>query len=413
MTSREKVLKTLNFVQPDKVAVDFGSYHSSGIMAIAYNKLRNYLGLPKKLPKVYDIPQQLAIIDDDVLEQFGVDVIDMGPKGFCQDDSYWKPWVLPDGTDCLIPKWINMVKEGDNYTVAHDDGTPLAIQKKGMIYFEQIHFPLLENPEEKIDRLEDLFEYNMWSALLGFPKPWTYDKEGIEYLREGAKCLREKESRAIVGNFGGSLFEIGHAFFKMDNFYYQLVTNPDLINKYLDKLMEIYIRDLESYLKAVGPYIDVIGFSDDYGMQTGLQISKEMFRKFFKPRHSRLWHYAKELADVKTMLHSCGSIIELIPDFVEAGLDIVNPVQINAKNMEPERLKKEYGRSIVFWGGGCDTQKVLPDATPKEIREHVLRNLEILSPGGGFVFHQVHNIMANVSPENIVAMFDAVSEWNS
>jgi len=412
MTSREILLKTLNFVEPDKVVVDFGSYHSSSIMAIAYNKLRNYLGLPKKPPRVYDIPQQLAIIDEDVLERFNVDVIDMGTKGFCQDDSYWKPWVLPDGTDCLIPKWINVIKKGDDTIVSHPDGTPLAIQKKGMLYFEQLHFPLLENPEEKIDKLENFFEYNMWSALAGFPRPWTYDKEGVEYLSSGAKRLREKESRGIVGIFGGSLFEIGQAFFKMDNFYYQLATNPDLINRYLDKVMEIYMRDLESYLKAVGEYIDVIAFSDDYGMQTGLQISKEMFKKFFKPRHTKLWHYIKEVSDLKIMLHSCGSIIELIPDLVEAGLDIVNPVQINAKNMEPERLKKEFGRDIVFWGGGCDTQKVLPNATPKEVREHVLRNLEILYPGGGFVFQQVHNIMANVPPENIVAMFDTVAEWN-
>ncbi len=413
MTSQERVLKTLNFEEPDKVVVDFGSYHSSSIMAIAYNKLRNYLGLPKKLPRVYDIPQQLAIIDEDVLERFNVDVIDMGTKGFCQDDSYWKPWVLPDGTDCLIPKWVNAIKEGDDTLVCHQDETPLGIQKKGMIYFEQIHFPLLENPEAKIDKLEDLFEYNMWSALAGFPKPWTYDKDGIEYLSSGAKNLREKESRAIVGIFGGSLFETGQVFFRMDNFYYQLAANPDLINKYLDKIMEIYMRDLELYLKAVGKYIDVIAFSDDYGMQSGLQISKAMFEKFFKSRHSKLWYYAKELADVKTMLHSCGSIIELIPDFVEAGLDAVNPVQINAKNMEPDRLKKEHGRDITFWGGGCDTQRVLPNATPKEVREHVLKNLEILSPGGGFVFQQVHNIMANVPPENIVAMFDAVAEWNS
>jgi uroporphyrinogen decarboxylase len=151
---------------------------------------------------------------------------------------------------------------------------------------------------------------------------------------------------------------------------------------------------------------------DDYGMQTGSQISPNMYREFFKPRQKLIWGRAKELAPVKVMLHSCGGIIDLLPDMIEAGLDILNPVQIGAKNMDPEGLKSRFGRQLIFWGGGCDTQHVLREGTPEEIKGHVWRNLEVFTPGGGYVFQQVHNIEADIPPENIVAMFDTVREWN-
>jgi uroporphyrinogen decarboxylase len=231
-------------------------------------------------------------------------------------------------------------------------------------------------------------------------------------LAEGARQLREKTDRAIVGLFGAPLLEGGQQLFRIDNFYFALAAEPDLVHRFLDKLVSIYIQRLALYLKAVGPYIDVILFSDDYGMQTGSQISLDMFREFFKPRHQYMWQYAKKLAPVKVLLHSCGSIINLLPDMIEAGLDAVNPVQTNCKNMEPDRLKSEFAGQITFWGGGCNTQHVLPNGTAEDVREDVLRNLDILARGGGYVFQQIHNIQADVPPENIVAMFDAVSEWN-
>ena len=191
-----------------------------------------------------------------------------------------------------------------------------------------------------------------------------------------------------------------------------LVSDPDLTQRFLDKLTEIYARRLEAYLTAVGPCVDVIVCYDDYGMQTGSQISPAMYLEFFQPHQKLLWERAKDLAPVKVMLHSCGSIIDLIPGMIEAGLDAITPVQISARNMDPERLKAEFGERLVFWGGGCDTQHVLRAGSPEEIRTHVRHNLDIFAPGGGFIFQQVHNIEADVPPENIVAMFDTVNEWN-
>jgi len=161
------------------------------------------------------------------------------------------------------------------------------------------------------------------------------------------------------------------------------------------------------FLGAVGPYIDIILFGDDLGMQTGPQMSPAMYREFFKPRHAGMWKRAKELARVKVMLHCCGGVRTLLPHLIDAGLDAINPVQISCRGMSAAELKREFGRDLTFWGGGCDTREILPNGTPEQVRSHVREQVRILAPGGGFVFQQVHNIMANVPPENIIAMFDA------
>jgi len=411
MIPRERVLLAMNYQQPQQVAVDFGGHRSSGIMAMAYKRLRDYLALPPRPIKVYDIPQQLAVIDDDVLERFHIDVIELGWHLY-HEDGGWKPWRLPDGTECLIPEYIDMTRMDGAWVTRHTNGTPIAQQKDGVVYFEQTYWPLAEQPEEKLERLEEMFAYNMWTAL---PTPLGHialDDHGLAQLAVYARRVRESEQRAIIGLFGGSLFETGQMLWGIENYMQALVLHPDLVHRFLDRMVEIYKRDLERFLRAVGQYIDIVLFSDDYGMQTGSLISPKMFRQFFKARHQELWQYAKKLAPVKVMLHSCGSIANLLPDMIEAGLDVVQPIQTSSKNMQPAALKAQFGKSIVLWGGGCNTQRVLGMGTPEEVRQNVSDNLDVLAPGGGFVFQQIHNIMANVPPENIVAMFDAVVEWN-
>ena len=180
---------------------------------------------------------------------------------------------------------------------------------------------------------------------------------------------------------------------------------------FLDKLVEFHLEKLEKFMRSVGEYIDIIVFGDDLGMQTGAQISAEMYRReFFKQRHALMWKRAKELADVKVMLHSCGAVRELIPELIEAGLDALNPVQISCAGMDAAELKSEFGRELTFWGGGCDTRDILPKASPDKVRRHVREQVEILMKGGGFVFQQVHNILADVPPENIVAMYEALKD---
>jgi uroporphyrinogen decarboxylase len=195
----------------------------------------------------------------------------------------------------------------------------------------------------------------------------------------------------------------------MDNFLMLLAGNPGRAHDFLDRLVEIHLVNLERYLLAVGPSIDIIGFGDDLGMQNGPQMSRAMYQEFFKPRHARMWRRAKELANVKVMLHCCGGVRPLLPDLIEAGLDAINPVQISCAGMDAAGLKRDFGDHIIFWGGGCDTRFVLSHSTPIEIAKHVREQTSILAPNGGFVFQQVHNILADVPPENIIAMFDAVN----
>ncbi len=227
------------------------------------------------------------------------------------------------------------------------------------------------------------------------------------------KALRERTDRAIVGLFDGSLLEAGQFLYRNDNFLMLLAADRDRADEFLQRLIEIHLADLEKFLAAVGPYIDVIVFADDLGMQNGPQMSPAMYRDLFLPRHARMWKRAKELANVKVMLHSCGGIRPLLPDLIEAGLDALNPVQITCAGMEPAALKADFGDRLTFWGGGCDMRLVLGKATTADIRDHVCRQVEVFGApargsAGGFVFQQVHNILPNAPPENVIAMFDAL-----
>ena len=186
-----------------------------------------------------------------------------------------------------------------------------------------------------------------------------------------------------------------------------LAGDPHRAHEFLDRLVETHLANLERFLAAVGDSIDIILFGDDLGMQNGPQMSVAMYEEFFKPRHQRMWTRAKELANVKVMLHCCGGVQPLLRHLIEAGLDAINPVQISCTGMDASALKKEFGKDLTFWGGGCDTHRILSGGTPDEVRAHVRRQVEILKPGGGFVFQQVHNILANVPPANIAAMLDA------
>lgn len=401
MTSRERILAALNHREPDHVPIDFSGHRSSGIAAMAYPKLRKFLGLPSKPVRVYDIVQQLAVVDEDVLDRFSVDTIELG-RGFALNDDSWSPWTLPDGTPCFVPSWTPLEKDDGRWVIRSKTGKVLAHMPEGVLYFEQTYYPFLEGDD--LQAVSAALEESMWTSVASPPGP--IDSRA---LSEGAKRLRERTDRAIIGLFGGNLFEIGQFLYRNDKFMMLLAAEPKRAHDFLDKLVEIHLANLEKFLSAVGEYIDIILFGDDLGMQTGPIISPRMYREFFKPRHRLLWTRAKQLADVKVMLHCCGGVRELMPDLIEDGVDAINPVQISCSGMDAGRLKADFGKDITFWGGGCDTRDILPTGTPQQIADNVREQVRILNPGGGFVFQQVHNILANIPPANIVAMFDAVN----
>ncbi len=406
MTSRERILAALHHRQPDRVPVDFSGHRSSGIHAIAYARLRKYLGLPERPIRVYDIIQQMAVVDEDILALAGADTIELG-RAFATEDRWWHDWVLPDGTPCQVPIWVTPERDGARWVLRSASGRILAQMPDGALYFEQTYYPFLDGVEN-FDAFPEVFAESMWTGIASPPGPIADGPDGTRAFIEGAKGLRAGTDRAILALFGGNLLEVGQFMYRNDNFFMLLAGEPERAHDFLEHVVEYHLRNLESFLGKIGPFVDIIVFGDDLGMQTGPQLSPAMYREFFKPRHARMWKRAKELAPVKVMLHSCGGVRELLPDLIDAGLDAINPVQISCRGMEAAGLKRDFGDRITFWGGGCDTREVLSRGTPAMVRAHVHDQIRALHHEGGFVFQQVHNILADVPPANIVAMFEAV-----
>ena len=393
MTHRERILCTLNHQEPDKMAIDFGGMRSTGITAVAYNRLRKYLGLPIENTRVYDIMQQLAEPELDILERFGGDVVQLHRlcPAFDIPIDRWKPSTLPDGSPCLMPERFNPVQLPDGSLEIRDDDRVIARMPAGGYWFDQVYHPLANAGSEKDIDAHDFGEISPVE---------------MDYLRKESKRLYEETDYAILCEFGGNLLEGGHGDFGYQRFMELLVMQPELIEYYLDKLVESHLKNLQKYIEAVGDRVQIIQFGDDLGTQEALQISPAMYRKIFKPRHEKLFRYAKEHSNAAVFLHSCGAIYDVIPDLIEIGVDVLNPVQISSPNMQPEKLKKEFGDKLTFWGGGCDTQSVLPYASIEKIKQHVAENIRIFSRGGGFVFNQVHNIQQDIAPERVVAMYE-------
>ena len=414
MTPRQRIIRALNHSPVDRIPIDFGGHRSSGIMASAYADLKKALGISSGDIYVYDVIQQLAIIEEPVLEAFQVDVVEMG-RGFLLDEKDWQDRRLPDGRPCKIPAYITIENTAQGNFLLNDKGVRVGVQKPGCLYFETLVYPMANRDfeHETFGDLEAMEELVMWGVA---PHPGGHiplNDDGLEELKRGAKALRESTDRAIFGLFGGSLFEGSQNLFRADHFMTYLMMYPDKVHQLLELLCDRYLRDLELWISAVGPYIDIIGFGDDFGGQTGPLISPATYREFFKPYHKRMWRRVRELSNLKINLHCCGAIEPLLDDLIDAGVNAINPVQISSRGMDTALLKENYGDRLCFWGGGCDTQSVLPDGTPEEVKSHVKHQVEILGQNSGHVFQQVHNIMANVPPENIIAMFQAVHSFTT
>lgn len=412
MTSRERVLLSINHKQTDRVPVDLGSTPSSGISAIAYNNLKKYLKIESGKTKIYDVVQQIAIPEDHILDLFNIDVVDVG-RTFCEDDSKWYQITLSDGSHGYYPTWFHPKynKEMQSW-FAYKNGEAIARMPKGATFFDQIVFPYKEGYPKDFSNLNKSMDRVLWSAFAH--SPWDqYSNENFwSDLRKKAIELRQTSSKAIMFVCGCNLFEWGTFLRGMENFLVDTYINQKETEKLLDALVEIHLDLLEKVCHHVGDLVDIIRFGDDLGMETGPFMSKEVYRKLFKPRHKKLCDYVHSNSNMKTFLHSCGSIYRLLPDLIEAGYDVINPVQTTAFEMDPQQLKNQFGKDITFWGGGCNTRTILNGHSTQAVREHTLKMLTIFSKDGGFVFNQEHNILPDVPPENIIAMFDAIKEFN-
>jgi uroporphyrinogen decarboxylase len=387
---------------------------STGITATAYGRLKKFLGMSAGATDVYDVVQQLAQPEQPILDYWEADVMDLG-RVFLTQDSDWKAFLLPDGQVARIPAYINFASDGaGGWLALAEDGTPIGAMPKGAYYLSQTRFPLQDWDGADLgvlDRLPEHMGQVTWSALPCPPYHRPLTAEHLADIRRRAKALFETTDYAVMVAFGANLLEWGQYLCRMDQFLVDLVENRPKSIALLDKLVEGHLANLEKLLPAVEGYVQIIQMGDDLGTQQALEISPRLYRDVIKPRQRLIFEAVKKRSSLRLFLHSCGAVADIIPDLIEVGVEILNPVQTSARGMEPARLKREFGRDIAFWGGGCDTQRVLPLETPAEIEAQVKERVETFAPGGGFVFTQVHNIMPHVPPGNIAAMVEAVRRF--
>jgi uroporphyrinogen decarboxylase len=379
MNSRERVILALNHKEPDRIPIDLGGTIVSSITRSAYIELKKYLAMPLEDFTMLDYVQQLPYLDEALMQRFGAD---------------FRMVQLPAAT----APGLKMFREGDYYAFVDRWGSKLHMPVDGGLYFDWVDFPIKE------PTMEALHGYK-WPE----PDPIAYH----ERLGQQAKQLYETTDYALVGSavIGGGIFEQPARTMGLPNFLMALVAEPEFADRMMDRITDIYIESCNRYLDQVGPYIQVFTFWDDVCGQDGWLIKPDLYRKKIKPKQRRLVEAIKKKTDAKLFYHSCGAAFDLIPDLIDLGFDILNPVQVSAKGMDTKRLKATYGKDMTFWGGGVDTQRVLPFGTPQEVVDEVRRRIDDLAPGGGFVFATVHNIQAFVPPENMVATFDTALEY--
>jgi len=388
MNSRERLLTTLNHREPDRVPFDMGSTQVTGIHTVAYRALRDRLGLPLVTPTLCDDVQGLALPDDDLLDRLGVDVRGLFPLNSHNDAVETRIHREPKG-------------EGEEVEAFVDEWG--IIQHRP--YPDGLYFTAVRHPLDGAITVDDVARY---------PWPDTGSRRRITGLHDLAATYRVQGRAVMIKGVLAGIFEMAQRVRGMAALMMDLASDEALARALLDKMVELKLAFWEMALPQLRDVVDVISEADDYGTQVSQLISPRMFRKIMKPRLATLFGRIHALApDAKLFFHSCGNVRPLLPDFVELGVDILNPVHVRATGMIPLELKRDFGREIVFWGGGIDTQDVLPHGTPAEVRDDVRRNIEALAPGGGFVFNTVHNIQADVPPKNIVAMVEAVREFGA
>ena len=404
MTSRERILSALAHKEPDRIPVDLGSATVTGISAIAYNRLKKELSIDKPT-RVFDVVQQLANVDLEVIDLFGVDALDI--NRIAAETGEWYDVELPDGSRAQYPGWYRPVKDRDgSWYTTDNEGTILSRRAAGAPFFDQMFFPWENGYPENINDLPKALKKISWVVHSHASNLNTAE------LREKLIALKAATGKALVMSGGVKLAELGFFVRRMDNMLTDLMTEEPKMSQMLDLMVDMHLAGLEKKCATLGDIVDVIRFGDDLGMTSGPLIDPDTFRKHFKPRYKILCDYVKKNTGMKIFMHSCGSVKLFIPDFIEVGIDILNPVQTNCHDMDPVNLKREFGKDIVFWGGGVDTASVLSSSKPEEVRRDVLKRCEIFSKDGGFVFAPIHNILSEVPPQNIIAAYNAVREFN-
>lgn len=377
MTRRERVLMTIAHKEPDRIPLDLGSTISTGIHYKAYDELLRFLGFKGRVPEIGYLTSQSAKVDEDILEKFSIDIRGIMPGPIFVGDP------KEEATGILLEdewgiKWFKPKVNGN--------------------FYDMISHPLSDSS------VEDLVAYN-WINVENTARFAGIDEQ-LELYSAG-------EEAVVCGTtIGNGFLQTGNWLEGYENFLCDLALHSPKADIILKNIFDIKIRFWDIVLDRWGSKLDVVLELDDLGTQSGLLISPEMYRKMIKPKQIELFGYIKKKAPhIKILFHSCGSIRPIIPDLIQTGIDILNPVQFSAFDMDPVQLKKDFGRDIAFWGGGIDTQKTLSTGSVDEVKDEVKKMIDILAPGGGYIFTPVHNIQAEVPPANVVAMFETALEY--
>ena len=418
MTSKERFDLTVNHKQPDRMMVDFGGTSVTGIHVLAVENLRKYYGLECKPIRITDAFQMLGEIDAELGEILGSDTVAVKSKknsfGISNLPPY-KEFLTPWGQVVLLSEGFNTTTGTNGDLLSYPQGDmslePSARMPASGYFFDAI---IRQKPfnEEDLNPEDNLEEYGLISD------------EDLEYWKSVTQQARVTGKAVVAGLGGTGLGDIAHIpGMKLKNpkgirdiaeWYMSLILRPDYIKTMFEKQTEIAIENLRRLHEVIGDNIDVVYVcGTDFGTQNSTFCAPAQFDDLWMPYYKRINKWMHENTTWKTFKHSCGAVESFMSRFIEAGFDIINPVQISATGMDPVHLKNTYGKDLVFWGGGIDTQSILPYASPEEIRENVLRLCEIFAKDGGYVFNTVHNIQANVPVENLVAMINAVKEFNS
>jgi len=376
--SRERVHAALDHREPDRIPFDLGGSRMTGIHVRAYAGLRAGLGLPPVDVRVGDLTQQLAEVDTDVMDLLGCDVRLVGPR---PSAGYRREMAEADGYTSFLDEW----------------GVGRRMPVNGGLYYDSFGSPL----GGEVDA----------AAIDAYPWPDPTDPARYEGMAEAARQIAEVEGRAVfVGSICGGLSE---GLFKMRGFedgYMDLAAEPERARQVMEKILEIKLAYWDRVLRELGDLVDVVGEADDLGGQDRPLFAPATYRALVKPLQAELFSFIRARTSAKIFFHTCGAVRDLLPDLIEVGVDVLNPVQVSATGMDSADLKREFGRDLVFWGGGVDTQRVLGAGTPDEVRAEVRRRVADLRGDGGFVFAAVHNIQPNVPAANILAMWSALRE---
>ncbi|MDK2896791.1 MAG: uroporphyrinogen decarboxylase [Candidatus Atribacteria bacterium] len=374
MTSKERILKTLSHQEPDHVPFDLGGTIVTGITKGIYSELLKYRGLTQEI-RILDHVQQLVEVDGDVANWLEVD------------------------TKCGFPgisRKNPVIKEGAEYFYFEDEwGIRWGMPKGGGLYFD-----VISNPLAKAENTDDIEKY-----------PWPVPQ--VEILKDlEEEISKQEEKMLMIESFGSGIFETALRLRGYEQFLIDLSLSPALAEAILEKILEVKLRYIDLLSQTLKGKIYILKEGDDLATQHSLLISKQMYCRFLKPKHQKLFEYAKKSLGPSFYIffHSCGAVYDLIPDFIEAGIDILNPVQLSASKMSPEKLKRNFGKLITFWGGGVDTQGTLLQGNEDDVREEVERNVDIFAPGGGYVFAAVHNVQDDIPVKNLMVMWET---WKS